>query len=110
MSNPLMSVMLNNTINKWPIDTPVQKELMSSFNLREEQGKLLKEILTKNKSDTTPEEDNFIAGKGIKLITLEELKGDYQRVEPVGEKKEAKKENKNLVSLASIGKLYKEVK
>lgn len=100
MPNPLMRVMLNNTINKPSINAQVQNKNTGAANLRKEQERLLKEILA---------EHDHIAGKGIKLITLEELQKDYQRDEPAEEKNEMNKASKNLVSLASIGKLYREV-
>ncbi|MDD2480898.1 MAG: hypothetical protein PHC44_03850 [Lutispora sp.] len=110
MSNPLMRVMFNSTIDKPSTYTSEKNKHLSPSNIREEEGKLLKEILAKNKSDTVSREDNLVINKKIKLITLEELKEDFQRVELIEEKKETKKESKNLVSLASIGKLYREVK
>lgn len=102
MSNPLMRVMLNNTICKASIRASTQKEATASSNLREEQEKLLKKILEKQK--------NQAADRGIRLMTLEELKKDYQRNDTVTEKKEETTAGKNLVSLASIGKLSREVK
>lgn len=102
MSNPLMRVMLNNTICKASNRASAQKEAAVSSNLREEQEKLLKRILEKRKNEA--------ADKSIKLMTLEELKKDYQRTEIAAEKKEEKTAGKNLVSLASIGKLSREVK
>ena len=109
MSNPLMRVMLNNTINKLSINAQVHDKNDSPRNLREEQDRLLKEILAKHKSEIACNKDSHINGNGIKLITLEELQRDYQRVEPAVEKKEINKTSKNIVSLASIGKLYREV-
>lgn len=99
MPNPLMRVMLNNTLNRPSINEQVQDKNTGAANLREEQEKLLKEILAKH---------DHIAGKGIKLITLEELQKDYQRDGPAEEKNEMNKAGKNLVSLASVGKLRRE--
>lgn len=110
MSNPLMRVMLNNTLNKPSINAQVQDKNTGAANLREEQERLLKEVLAKHKGEITQGNDDHIAGKGIKLITLEELQRDHQREKPSEEKNEINKANKNLVSLASIGKLYREVR
>lgn len=102
MSNPLIRVMLKNTIKRPSIKAQTQKEIASTSNLREEQGKLLKEILTKSKGE--------IVNKEIKMLTLEELKQDYKKAEHMEEKSQESVSNKNLVSLASVGKLYKGVK
>lgn len=102
MSNPLMRVMFNNTINRPSIKAQAQKEIASTSNLRGEQEKLLKEILTKPKGE--------IVNKEIKMLTLEELKRDYKKAEPIEEKSQASVSNKNLVSLVSVGKLYRGVK
>lgn len=113
MANPLMPGILKNTLLKegkpaGGSKTKAQEAAVYRVNLKAEQEKLLTESLLKRRTAISGEDGGAGGSKpaGMRMVTLEELRCDRQEA-PSPQQPHAKPREDMLVTLASIGKLYK---
>ena len=104
MSNPLMSVMMNNTLKKQGIDPERAFIEGEAANLNKKQQELLLDCLQKKSNSPIPKEARAISPSSIKLTTLDELKPSIKKEKHGPIENTIKKAERPLVTLASIGK------
>lgn len=104
MSNPLMSIMMNNTLKKQGIDTASTVLEGEEPKLNKKQEELLLGCLQKKSHSIQSRGESTNCQGGIKMVTLEQLKppGKKEKNEPV--ENNTIKAQKTFVTLASIGK------
>lgn len=109
MANPLMPGILNNTLLKegktaGPVENTGKAD--HCVNLKSEQEKLLTENLLKHVHGINKEAGGRPNRAGIRMVTLEELRGAKQEPEVPAQQHAGEPVERKLVSLVSIGKLY----
>lgn len=106
MANPLMSAMLNHILLKQGKKTQQAPECRTA-HLPETQERWLIDSVLRPKCAEQGDCTRINPEKRIKIVTLESLRGEIKEEEKVAPKTDREKIEKTLVTLASIGKLYK---